>query len=87
MSKPLLRAMLVACSALSGISCLATSPASAASPADATLLDNAVPPVPSLSQVDTAAHTLGSSLNNPVTGSSIVPVMIGGQHPPSLETL
>ena len=46
-----------------------------------------VPPVPSLSQVDTAARTLGSPLNNPVTGSSIVPVVIGGQRPPSLKTL
>jgi len=87
MSKRLLRAVLVACSALSGIGCLAPVPASAASAADVTLLDNAVPPVPSLSQVDTAAHTLCSPLNNPVTGSSIVPVVIGGQHPPSLETL
>ena len=87
MSKPLLRVVLVAWSALAGIGCLVSSPASAASYADATLLDMPVPAVPSLSQVDTAAHTLGSPLNNPVTGSSIVPVVIGGQRPPSLETL
>ncbi len=87
MCKPLLRAVMVACSALTGLGCLAPSGAHAASAADATLLDVPVPAVPSLSQVDNAARTLGSPLNNPVTGSSIMPVVIGGQRPPSLETL
>ena len=87
MSKPLLRAGLIACSALSALGFLAPFTAHAAISSDATLLDMPIPALPSASQVDTAARTLGSLLNNPVTGSIIAPVVIGGQRPPSLETL
>ena len=51
------------------------------------LLESPVPPVPSLGQVDQAAHTLASPLNTPVTGSGTQPVVIGGERPPSLEAL
>lgn len=51
------------------------------------LVDSRVPGIPTLGQVDDAAHLLGSPLNNPVTGSREQPGMIGGQAPPSLEAL
>ena len=64
-------------------------PGFAADPANpaALLLDSPVPGIPSPGQVDQATHSLGSPLNNPVTGSSEQPIVIGGQRPPSLETL
>ena len=55
--------------------------------AGTSLLDSPVPGIPTPGQVDQAAHRFGSPLNNPVTASSEQPVVIGGQRPPSLETL
>ena len=55
--------------------------------ADHALYDNAIPPLPSQDQVDSAAPVLGSPLNNPVTGSSSQLLIIGGDRPPSLESL
>ncbi len=86
MSDALLRALLVAGSVLSGTACLASA-CSAASPADAALTDRLFPAIPTFGQVDAAAHTLGSPLNNPVTGAAIAPQVIGGARPPSLEAL
>jgi defect-in-organelle-trafficking protein DotC len=37
--------------------------------------------------VDDAAHELGNPLNKPVTGAAQVPAVVGGERPPSLETL
>ena len=55
--------------------------------ADRALYDNAIPPLPSQDQVNSAAPELGSPLNNPVTGSSSQLLIIGGDRPPSLESL
>ena len=87
MSKAILRSLLVAGSALSGIACLAPTPSLAASAADTALVDMSFPAMPSAGQVDDAAHRLGSPLNNPVTGATISPLVIGGDRPPSLESL
>ena len=46
-----------------------------------------VPPAPSAGQVEQAAHALGNPINNPVTGATIDPQVVGGTPPPSLETL
>jgi defect in organelle trafficking protein DotC len=46
-----------------------------------------VPPAPSAAQVDQAAQTLGNPLNQPVTGASEIPSVVGGEAPPSLEAL
>lgn len=46
-----------------------------------------VPPMPPPASVDAAAHGLGNPLNKPVTGAAEVPSVIGGEKPPSLETL
>ena len=46
-----------------------------------------VPPAPSGMQVDQAAHELGNPLNKPVTGAATSPAVVGGERPPSLETL
>ena len=79
-----LRNHLAAATILAGMSiaapCFATDPA-------ASLIDSPVPGIPSPEQVDQAAHTLGSPLNTPFTGSREQPVVIGGARPPSLETL
>ena len=48
---------------------------------------NPVPPIPSASQVDQAAQTLGNPINKPVTGAAEVPSVVGGEAPPSLEAL
>ena len=80
--RPSFRALLGAASLLAGLA--GTAP-SIAAPGDP--VDSPVPPVPSLGQMDQAARTLGSPLDNPVTGSSIRPVVIGGERPPSLEAL
>ena len=48
---------------------------------------NPVPPLPSTAQVDQATQTLGNSTNQPVTGASEAPAVVGGQAPPSLEAL
>lgn len=46
-----------------------------------------VPPAPSPEEVDDAAHVLGDPRNKPVTGAAQAPAVIGGERPPSLETL
>lgn len=46
-----------------------------------------VPPMPPPAAVDATAHVLGDPLNKPVTGAAEAPVVIGGEKPPSLETL
>lgn len=46
-----------------------------------------VPAQPTASQVDQAAQTLGNPLNQPVTGAKILPAVVGGDAPPSLEAL
>jgi defect-in-organelle-trafficking protein DotC len=46
-----------------------------------------VPPMPPPAVVDDAAHELGNPLNKPVTGAAQVPAVVGGERPPSLETL
>lgn len=46
-----------------------------------------VPPAPSPFAVDQAAHVLGNPLNKPITGAAEVPAVVGGERPPSLETL
>ena len=46
-----------------------------------------VPPAPSAAGVDQAAHELGNTLNKPVTGAAENPRVVGGERPPSLETL
>jgi len=43
--------------------------------------------LPSLSQYDQAARALGGPLNQPVTGALELPVIVGGERPPSLEAL
>ena len=53
----------------------------------ASLTDMPVPPPPSAAQIDQAAQTLGNPINKPVTGSTLDPQVIGGEPPPSLETL
>ena len=46
-----------------------------------------VPPAPPPALVDAMAHELGNPLNKPVTGAEQVPAVVGGERPPSLETL
>jgi defect-in-organelle-trafficking protein DotC len=46
-----------------------------------------VPPLPSASEIDQAAQTLGNSINKPVTGAAEIPTVVGGEVPPSLEAL
>lgn len=46
-----------------------------------------VPPAPSAAQVDQAAQTLGNPPNQPVTGAAEIPTVVGGEAPPSLESL
>lgn len=46
-----------------------------------------VPPAPSPEEVDAAAHVLGNPLNKPITGAAQAPAVVGGERPPSLETL
>jgi len=87
MCKALLRPALAAGRALSFLVCVAAVPSFAASPAASDLVDVPFPSVPSAAQVDEAARTLGSPLNNPVTGAAISPLVIGGERPPSLESL
>jgi defect-in-organelle-trafficking protein DotC len=51
------------------------------------LMDMPVPPVPSAAQADQAGQSLGNPINQPVTGATIDPQIVGGSAPPSLETL
>ncbi len=62
-------------------------PVAPAALADGAVAIYPVPPAPSPEAVDAAAHLLGNPLNKPVTGAAEVPAVIGGERPPSLETL
>ena len=62
-------------------------PVAPAAVADGAVAIYPVPPAPSPEAVDAAAHLLGNPLNKPVTGAAEVPAVIGGERPPSLETL
>jgi defect-in-organelle-trafficking protein DotC len=62
-------------------------PVAPAAVADGVVAIYPVPPAPSPEAVDAAAHLLGNPLNKPVTGAAEVPAVIGGERPPSLETL
>ena len=56
-------------------------------PAAAALVDQPVPPAPSAAEVEQAARRLSNPIDQPVTGATITPQVIGGEHPPSLEVL
>lgn len=56
-------------------------------PAPPAIQDMAVPPAPTARAVDQSARVLGNPINNPVTGAAVVPQVVGGEPPPSLETL
>src|SRR5208337_5356237 len=62
-------------------------PVAPAAVADGAVAIYPVPPAPSPEAVDAAANVLGNPLNKPVTGAAEVPAVIGGERPPSLETL
>lgn len=49
--------------------------------------DMAVPPAPTAATIDAGAAVLGNPNNNPITGAPIAPQVVGGEPPPSLETL
>ena len=83
MSKHRLCAVLCVATILGALPIVATSGAHA----QGTLVSMPVPPAPSPSQVDQAAHLLGNPINNPITGSTVDPQVVGGMPPPSLETL
>ena len=76
-----LRALLAAATVLAGIA------VSAPSRAGGAVRDVPFPPVPSQPQYDGAAQKLGNPLNQPVTGAAELPVIVGGERPPSLEAL
>ena len=76
-----LRALLAAATVLAGVA------VSAPSHAGGTVQDVPFPPVPSQPQYDAAAQKLGNPLNQPVTGAAELPVIVGGERPPSLEAL
>jgi defect-in-organelle-trafficking protein DotC len=46
-----------------------------------------VPPVPTAAQVDQGTAALGNPLNQPITGATETPQIVGGETPPSLEQL
>ena len=75
-----LRALLAA-TVLAGIA------VSAPSHAGGTVRDVPFPPVPSQPQYAAAAQRLGNPLNQAVTGAAELPVIVGGERPPSLEAL
>ncbi|WP_292530078.1 type IV secretion system DotC family protein [Methylocystis sp.] len=62
-------------------------PASAPAWANGGIAVYPVPPAPSPEDVDAAAHVLGNPLNKPITGAAHEPAVVGGERPPSLETL
>lgn len=51
------------------------------------ITDMAVPPAPTAQVVDQSAAVLGAPINNPITGAAVVPQVVGGDAPPSLEVL
>ncbi len=61
--------------------------AAPASRAAGTLTEAPFPPLPSPAQYDQAARALGNPLNQPVTGALELPVIVGGERPPSPEAL
>lgn len=60
--------------------------ARAADPA-ASMHDVAVPPILTQQQIDIDAGKLAAPINTPITGASIMPDVVGGDTPPSLEAL
>jgi defect-in-organelle-trafficking protein DotC len=54
---------------------------------DNSLIVMPIPPEPSVATVDAATHDLGNPRNKPVTGAAIVPEVVGGERPESLEAL
>jgi defect-in-organelle-trafficking protein DotC len=55
--------------------------------ADEAIRPYPVPPYPSATIVDAASSSNGNPINKPVTGAAIVPGIVGGERPPSLEYL
>ena len=78
-----LRALLLAATPLVA---LATHPGAPARAAD-TLTPEAVPPNPTLGGLSQGVQDLGNPINKPVTGAAEVPLITGGERPPSLEAL
>ena len=60
-----------------------------ASPGQATgtIQETPFPPLPTAAEYSRAARGLANPLNQPITGASELPVIVGGQPPPSLEAL
>ncbi len=79
-----LRALLSAATVLAG---LALGGPAWAADTDNALLDMPVPPEPGTGTVDAASPTLANPLNQPVTGATVSPTIVGGQRPLSLEAL
>ena len=79
------RGVLLAATALVA---LALSPACApAARAEGSVRFLSSPPMPGEAQYDAAAQALASQLNQPITGAATLPVVEGGDAPPSLEAL
>ena len=79
------RGVLLAATALVA---LALSPACApAARAEGSVRFLSSPPMPGEAQYDAAAQALASQLNQPITGAGTLPVVEGGDAPPSLEAL
>jgi defect-in-organelle-trafficking protein DotC len=55
--------------------------------ADEAIRPDPVSPYPSPSAVDAASYSNGNPINKPVTGAAVVPGIVGGERPPSLEYL
>lgn len=55
--------------------------------ADGVVSPYPVPPLPTQADADRGVATLGNPLNQPVTGASEAPQIVGGEAPPSLERL
>ncbi len=75
------RTVLAAATVLMGVA------AALPSRATGTITEVPFPPAPSRTQYDGAARALGNALNQPVTGASELPAIVGGERPPSLEAL
>ena len=52
-----------------------------------TIREAPFPPLPTATEYSKAARVLGNPLNQPITGAAALPVITGGQPPPSLEAL
>jgi defect-in-organelle-trafficking protein DotC len=51
------------------------------------IVNGAVPPMPSADQSAAAIPALANPLNQPITGAREAPDIVGGEAPPSLESL